>query len=89
MKNKNKENQSLRWLNEALDESLIKLTPEPWDILSTRFVTDGWAFKTEIVFMDGEREVPMVLDVYGKNRSDMRHIATMAVRKLLVDFPTE
>jgi hypothetical protein len=39
--------------------------------------------------MDGEREVPMVLDVYGKNRSDMRHIATMAVRKLLVDFPTE
>lgn len=69
-----------------LNEELMQALPEPWDIRSVRFLSDGWSLKVEIVFTDGEGDHTYQYDVYGNDRSDMRHIAVVAVRKLLADY---
>jgi len=70
----------------ALDRKLIELTPEPFDVVSARIINDGWSFKAEIVFTDGQIEKVYIFDLYGNDESDMNHLAVVAIRKLLVDF---
>jgi hypothetical protein len=69
-----------------LNQKLIELTPDPYDIVSTRIVNDGWSYKAEIVFTDGNKDKLYSFPLYGNDESDMCHLAIVAARRLLLTF---
>jgi hypothetical protein len=69
-----------------LNEFILAQLPEPWDLLSTDLIADGLSHRVKMVFMDGTRNIPMEFNLYGRDKPDMQHLATVAVRKLLVEY---